>query len=232
MKTKRVCILSALSIFLTGCKAKSFESCISNLELMGNPTTGYSWSYTLEDDSIINISEDIQYLGGEGVVGASSRYKYSLKSLKPGSTTLKFEYKRPWEEKEAEQVRNYEITVKSDGKIKMTEKNTFSEKPDFKSVSMAEGLAMMKGEADFVLLDVRRLDEYAAGHIPGAVLLTNETMTEESASGIIKNKDQKIYCYCRSGRRSKIACKKLADWGYKNIIEIGGILDYSGTLEK
>ncbi|MCR5217886.1 MAG: rhodanese-like domain-containing protein [Treponema sp.] len=96
---------------------------------------------------------------------------------------------------------------------------------------MKEGVKMMSEDKDFVLLDVRRPDEFAKGHIPGAVLLTNETMTEEKAAAVIKNKDQKIYVYCYAGRRSKIALQKLDEYGYTNIIEIGGITDYTGELE-
>ncbi len=102
----------------------------------------------------------------------------------------------------------------------------------FKSVSMKEGLAMMKNDSDYILLDVRTPEEFASGHIPGAVQLTNETFTESDAAKAIKNKEQKIYCYCRSGRRSKMSSQKLSAFGYVNIIEIGGIIDYEGKLEK
>ncbi|MCR4579719.1 MAG: rhodanese-like domain-containing protein [Treponema sp.] len=97
---------------------------------------------------------------------------------------------------------------------------------------MTDGLELMKEDKDFILLDVRRKDEYNAGHIPGAILLTNETMTEEKALEVLPDKNQTIYVYCRSGRRSKLASQKLADYGYTKVIEIGGILDYSGEKEK
>lgn len=102
----------------------------------------------------------------------------------------------------------------------------------YRSVSMAEGLKMMASSDSFVLLDVRRPDEYRAGHIPGAVLLTNETIRPALAEKIIPDKESEIYVYCRSGRRSKDAAGKLAEMGYTNITEIGGILDYNGKLEK
>ena len=75
-------------------------------------------------------------------------------------------------------------------------------------------------------------DEYKAGHIPGAVLLTMETITEETATKVLPDKNQMILIYCRSGRRSKIAAQNLLDLGYTNLIEFGGILDYKGTVEK
>lgn len=102
----------------------------------------------------------------------------------------------------------------------------------FKSVSMEEGLKLMAGDKDFVLLDVRTPEEFAGGHIPGAVQITNETFTEQDAEKLIKNKSQTVYVYCRSGRRSKQASQKLIDFGYANVIEIGGILSYIGPIEK
>ena len=100
------------------------------------------------------------------------------------------------------------------------------------SVSMENGLKMFSESENAVLLDVRRIDEYNAGHIPGSILLTNETITQENAKKILPSKTAKIFVYCRSGRRSKEASQKLASYGYENVIEIGGILDYSGKLEK
>lgn len=102
----------------------------------------------------------------------------------------------------------------------------------FVSVSMDEGLFLMKNDGNFVLLDVRRDDEYKSGHIPGAVLHTNEMMTKENTESLLGDKNQHIYVYCRSGRRSKEASQKLAAYGYTNVVEIGGILDYAGTLER
>ncbi|MCQ2593451.1 MAG: rhodanese-like domain-containing protein [Treponema sp.] len=102
----------------------------------------------------------------------------------------------------------------------------------FKSVSMDEGLKLMVNSKDFILLDVRTPEEYAGGHIPGALQLTNETFTKQDAENLLKNKAQTIYVYCRSGRRSKQSSQKLIDFGYTNVIEIGGILDYSGVVEK
>ena len=100
------------------------------------------------------------------------------------------------------------------------------------SVSMSDGLKMFSESKNAVLLDVRRPEEYQSGHIPGAVLFTNETMTSEKASNLIPSKNTEVFVYCRSGRRSKEASKKLCNYGYENVVEIGGILDYAGQLEK
>lgn len=102
----------------------------------------------------------------------------------------------------------------------------------YKMVSMAEGLEIAKNNPDAIIVDVRRDDEYKARHIPGAVLLTMETITAETAAKVLPDKNQMILIYCRSGRRSKIAAQNLLDLGYTNLIEFGGILDYKGKVEK
>lgn len=102
----------------------------------------------------------------------------------------------------------------------------------FKMVSIAEGIEIAKNNPDAIIVDVRRDDEYKAGHILGAVLLTMETITAETAAKVLPDKDQMILIYCRSGRRSKISAQTLLELGYTNIIEFGGILDYKGKIEK
>uniref|UniRef100_UPI00298E2B0D rhodanese-like domain-containing protein n=1 Tax=Treponema sp. TaxID=166 RepID=UPI00298E2B0D len=102
----------------------------------------------------------------------------------------------------------------------------------FKMVSMQEGLELAEKNPGAIIVDVRREDEYNAGHIPGAVLLTMETITKETAASVLPDKNQMILIYCRSGRRSKIAAQALLDLGYTNLIEFGGIIDYHGKIEK
>lgn len=100
----------------------------------------------------------------------------------------------------------------------------------YEKITMSEGLARMESDENYILLDVRRADEFEAGHIPGAVNLPNEEIgTEEIPS--LPDKAQTIYIYCRSGNRSKQAADKLLALGYTNLIEFGGIINYSGELE-
>ena len=209
---------------------KSFESDSVTIELKGNPSTGYTWEAVLSDENIVEISKDVKYLGAKGMVGAPSMFYFTVRSLSVGNTILTLEYKRPWEEKTPLETKVYNINVDERGKITMEENQNI--KLTYKSVSMAEGLKTMAESRDYILLDVRRPDEFAAGHIPGAVLFTNEFMTKADAEKLLPNKNQRIYVYCRSGRRSKEASQKLVDYGYSNVIEIGGILDYSGVIEK
>ncbi|MCR5762664.1 MAG: protease inhibitor I42 family protein [Treponema sp.] len=225
-------ISGIISMILSACASTSFKSQKETLELEGNPTTGYTWQFDIEDKTIVKIDEDVQYQGKKGMVGAPSKFVYTIHSLKAGETSIKFEYKRPWETVPADKTCTYKVKVSESGKIDLTESNSGSEAKAFKSVSMEEGLKMMQGDSGFILLDVRRPDEYQAGHIPGAVQLTNETMDREKAASVLPDKNQTVYVYCRSGRRSKLASQKLIDYGYKNIIEIGGIIDYSGKTEQ
>ena len=109
--------------------------------------------------------------------------------------------------------------------------NNTEQQPDFQQLSMQEGLELMEADSDYILLDVRRIDEFEAGHIPGAINIPNESIgTEEIAE--LPDKNQTIYVYCRSGNRSKQAANKLVQLGYTNVIEFGGIIDYSGEVEK
>ena len=83
----------------------------------------------------------------------------------------------------------------------------------------------MDSEKDRIILDVRSREEYDQGHIPGAILIP-DTEIEAKAADLLPDKDQLILVYCRSGRRSKLAAQSLADLGYTNIREFGGILDW------
>lgn len=101
----------------------------------------------------------------------------------------------------------------------------------YRQISMDEAVKMMKNEKDYIILDVRRPDEYAEGHIPGAINVPNEEIgTAEIAK--LPDKSQLILVYCRSGRRSKEAAEKLVKLGYTNIVEFGGINDWTGEIEK
>ena len=105
------------------------------------------------------------------------------------------------------------------------------QKTGYKQVSMEEGLELMEADSDYILLDVRRDDEFEEGHIPGAINIPNESIGKEEIAEL-PDKDQTIYVYCRSGNRSKQASQKLVDLGYTDVIEFGGIIDYSGEIEK
>ena len=94
----------------------------------------------------------------------------------------------------------------------------------YQQITPQEAKKIMDMETDIVILDVRTQEEYTSGHIKNAVCLPNEEILSEP--DVLPDKTQQILVYCRSGNRSKQAAQKLADMGYVNDFEIGGILDW------
>ena len=93
------------------------------------------------------------------------------------------------------------------------------------NITAEEAKQIMDSEEGYIILDVRTQEEYDQGHIPGAVVIPHEKISEK-AEEVLTDKDQLILVYCRSGRRSKIAAEALVELGYTNIKEFGGIIDW------
>ena len=92
----------------------------------------------------------------------------------------------------------------------------------YQQITQEEAKKMM-GSQEVIILDVREQDEYDSGHIPSAVLLPVGSIDEDTAAEVIPEKDSTVLVYCRSGNRSKTASSALAELGYTNIYEFGGI---------
>ena len=99
------------------------------------------------------------------------------------------------------------------------------------NITAEEAKQIMDSEEGYIILDVRTQEEYDQGHIPGAIVISHEEIAEK-AEEVLTDKDQLILVYCRSGRRSKIAAEALAELGYTNIKEFGGIIDWPYEVEK
>ena len=97
----------------------------------------------------------------------------------------------------------------------------------YREISSDEAAVMMTEETNYIILDVRRADEFAEKHIPGAINVPNEAIGDTEIPDL-PVKDQLILVYCRSGNRSKQAAKKLVALGYTNVVEFGGINDWTG----
>ena len=122
LKTILIFSLSSLVIALfASCASTSFKAEKKTIELKGNPTTGYSWFYEIEDDSVISIEEDVKYLGANGMVGAPSLFTYTVTARKAGNTKITFEYKRPWETQPALETKVYEVSVDDQGRLVISE---------------------------------------------------------------------------------------------------------------
>lgn len=99
----------------------------------------------------------------------------------------------------------------------------------YTQISQDEAKQMMQQDDGHVIVDVRRPDEFAAGHIPGAICIPNETIGSDQPEEL-PDLAQVILVYCRSGNRSKQAAQKLFDMGYTNVYEFGGIIDWTGEV--
>ena len=101
----------------------------------------------------------------------------------------------------------------------------------YEQISGEEAKRLMDTETDFIIVDARTEEEFNEGHIEGAILIPEYEISER-AEKELPNKDQLILVYCRSGRRSKIASQALADLGYTNVKEFGGIIDWQYEIVK
>ena len=102
---------------------------------------------------------------------------------------------------------------------------------EYEMISQDEAKRLMDTEQNYVIIDARTEQEFAEGHIAGAILIPEYEITER-APDELKDKDQLILVYCRSGRRSKIAADALASLGYTNVKEFGGIITWQyGTVK-
>ncbi|MDR2185792.1 MAG: protease inhibitor I42 family protein [Treponema sp.] len=97
------------------------------IELEGNPSTGYSWTYTMEPEGIVRelSAEYRRPSGKEDSAGAGGRagkggvFVFVFESVRPGSAGLRFSYVRPWESGvEPAERRDYRLTVNRAGEIR------------------------------------------------------------------------------------------------------------------
>ena len=98
-------------------------------------------------------------------------------------------------------------------------------KNSYEQITPAEAKEIMDERDGYVILDVRTQEEYDEAHIDGAILIPDYEINTKAES-ILKDKNQLILVYCRSGRRSKNAASELVKLGYTNVKEFGGIIDW------
>lgn len=104
-------------------------------------------------------------------------------------------------------------------------------KGSYEQITPEQAKTIMDTETDYIIIDARTVEEFSEGHIEGAVLLNYEDI-KSKAHVVLPDKQQLILVYCRSGRRSKIASEELANLGYTNVKEFGGIIDWKyGTVK-
>lgn len=98
------------------------------------------------------------------------------------------------------------------------------------AIPFEESIVVEASEDKALLLDVRSPDEYISGHVKEAINLPVNNLDE--IESLTKSKDETIYVYCRSGNRSQKAKTLLEEKGYTKVIDLGGISNYKGELEK
>lgn len=94
----------------------------------------------------------------------------------------------------------------------------------YHKITASEAKAMMN-QGGVTVVDVRREDEYAAGHIPGSILVPNEGIRDTQPEEL-PDLDAVLLIYCRTGVRSRQASDKLVEIGYQNVYDFGGIADW------
>lgn len=99
----------------------------------------------------------------------------------------------------------------------------------YEQISAEQAKTIMDTEKDYVIIDARTEEEFAEGHIEGAILIPEYEIANR-AEKELPDKEQLILVYCRSGRRSKIASEELVKLGYTNVKEFGGIIDWQYEL--
>ena len=95
----------------------------------------------------------------------------------------------------------------------------------YEQITPAEAKEIMDSQDSYVILDVRTQEEFDEAHIDGAILIPDYEISDKAES-VLKDKNQLILVYCRSGRRSKLAASDLVTLGYTNVKEFGGIIDW------
>lgn len=108
-----------------------------------------------------------------------------------------------------------------------TTANTLS----YEQISAEEAKEIMDSGVEYIIIDSRTDEEFAQGHIEGAILIPEYEIANR-AEAEIPDKDALILVYCRSGRRSKIASDELVKLGYTNVKEFGGIIDWPYEIVK
>jgi phage shock protein E len=98
-----------------------------------------------------------------------------------------------------------------------------------KSLSMKEAQSELEKDKNIVLLDVRSIDEHKQARIKGSINVPLDRVPTFLAQKVT-DKSARIFVYCLSGGRSSQACNWMAQNGYENVTNIGGITSWGGPV--
>ena len=97
--------------------------------------------------------------------------------------------------------------------------------PGWQTISAQEAYRMMNELDSYILLDVRTPQEFAENRIAGAILIPDYKL-KQRAETELPDKNAVILIYCHSGRRSALSAEVLAEMGYANVYDFGGIINW------
>jgi rhodanese-related sulfurtransferase len=116
------------------------------------------------------------------------------------------------------------LNIKESKKMKTAHDLVTLAKSCIKEVSLADAPQAIQN-AD-ILLDVREADEYASGHIPGAIHMSRGMLEFKlSSNSELSARDLKIVLYCKTSGRAALASKALQEMGYQHVQSISGGFD-------
>jgi rhodanese-related sulfurtransferase len=101
----------------------------------------------------------------------------------------------------------------------------------YTKVNTETAKSMMEADPLAVAIDVRTEEEYEAGHVPRSISIPLGEIPLRVGQAV-QNRETKIFVYCGSGFRSKIASLTLMKMGYKNVIDMGSIQNWRYPLEQ
>nr|WP_315464963.1 rhodanese-like domain-containing protein [uncultured Rhodoferax sp.] len=99
------------------------------------------------------------------------------------------------------------------------------------TLTLTMSLGALSAQAKDVIIDVRSPQEFAAGHVEGAINIEHSAIAQHIAKAGV-SKDDKVMLYCQSGRRSSIALDTLKGLGFSKAENVGGIEQARKTLAK
>lgn len=91
-----------------------------------------------------------------------------------------------------------------------------AEEVTIQPIPQAELLQYLAGKSDFTLLDARSPEEYAAGHVWGAINLPHDAALDE-APGLPQDLEKPLVVYCKSGLRALTLQRRLQEAGYSQV---------------
>ena len=100
----------------------------------------------------------------------------------------------------------------------------------YKHISQEEAIKIMENQKNYIIVDVRRKEEYDKKHIPNAILVPIEDIREGKLDAL-PDKDKMLMLYCWTGRRAEDAAALLVKYGYTNVYEFGGLVNWTGDVE-